>query len=339
MSWTPLLLTDPSPNLRYLVLKHLLDEQDEAFELESKRLEDPLIKELLVIQEADGSWNPRSKRGNAPQGSVQSTSQVLTRLGYLELGKLPEVKKAAEYIYSKQKQDGSWPLGNYSKDADGADNYDLMSIQTSLPLRGLVSAGYAEDPRSEQAYDWLAEQQLPNGSWPTGKVDEVYGYVAGYRRIPHSRWGCRSNTTAAITCLSMHPTRKIKEPTKRAMDLLLGRETRERFNMGYETARTIGVEPSNGFITYYARFDVAHILKLLTRVEASTSDQRIRELVEFIKKQQGLYGLWDYVKPQATKWVTYDVLRTLKDVLSESDWVNLEPRIPFQPYPAKRKRF
>lgn len=51
----------------------------------------------------------------------------------------------------------------------------------------------------------------------------------------------------------MHPTRKKKQSTKRVMDLLLGREIRELFNMGYETARTIGVEPTIGFILYHAR--------------------------------------------------------------------------------------
>jgi hypothetical protein len=339
MSWTPLLLSDPSPNLRYLVLKNLLDEQDEAMELEKSRLEDPLIIELLNNQQRNGSWGPRVINGNAPQGSIQSTSQVLTRLGYLELENTTAVKKGAEYIYSKQNSDGSWPLGNYAKDADGFDNYDTMSLQTSLPLRGLVSVGYARDSRSERAYDWLIEQQLTDGSWPTGKLDKVYGYVAGYRRIPHSRWGCRSNTTAAVICLSMHPTRKKKVSTKRALDLLLGRETRERYNMGFETARTIGIEPSNGFITYHARFDIAHLLKLSTRVNASTRDQRMRDLVHFIKKQQGSYGLWEYAKPQANKWITYDILGTLKEVLSDSDWLNLEPRTPFQPYPSKRKRF
>jgi hypothetical protein len=338
MSWTPLLLSDPSPNLRYLVLKHLLDEPEEAEELENIRRDDPIIKHLLTEQKPDGSWSPDSITGNAPQGKIQTTAQALTRLGYLEIDH-PAIAKAAEYIYSQQQRDGSWPLGNYATDSDGADSYDVMSLQTSLPLRGLASAGYAEDPRSEQAYDWLMEQQLPDGAWPTGVAGDIYGYVAGYRRLPHSRWGCRSNTTAAITCLSIHPERRKSAETRRAMDHLLGRETRERYHLGFEVARIIGAEPATGFITYYARFDVAHILKLLTCVEASTIDQRVNDLVAFVKDQRGLYGIWEYAKPQASKWVTYDVLKTLKQVLPESDWVNLEPRTPFQPYPAKRKRF
>jgi len=338
MSWTPLLLSDPSPNVRYLILKHLLDEPEEAAELENLRNQDPIIKKLLASQNPDGSWSPESITGNAPQGKIQTTAQALTRLGYMELDH-PAVSKAAEYLYSQQETDGSWPLGNYKVDSDGADGYDRMSLQTSLPLRGLVTAGYAEDPRSEQAFDWLLEQQLPDGAWPTGVAGDIYGYVAGYRRLPHSRWGCRSNTTAAVTCISMHPERRRSNITRRAMDHLLGRETRERHYLGYEIARIIGAEPATGFITYYARFDVSHVLKLLTRVEASTNDQRMSDLIDFIREQQSGYGFWEYVKPQASKWIAYDILRTLKVVLSESDWANFEPRTPFQPYPAKRKRF
>ena len=137
----------------------------------------------------------------------------------------------------------------------------------------------------------------------------------------------------------MHPERRRGNDTRKAMDHLLGRETRERFYLGYEIARIIGAEPATGFITYYARFDVAHVLKLITHVEASTSDQRGSDLIEFIKEQQSGYGFWEYAKLQASKWITYDVLRTLKGVLSESDWVNFEPRTPFQPYPKKQKRF
>ena len=337
MSWIPLLLSDPSPNLRYLILKHLLDEPEEASELETTRMEDPIIKGLFTKQGPDGSWSSESISGNAPQGRVQITSQVLTRLGYLEI-EHPAIAKAAEYIYKQQNKDGSWPLGNYA-DVEREQGYDIMSLQTSLPLTGLAIAGYAEDPRSEQAYDWLMNQQLSDGTWPTGVAGGVYGYVAGYRRLPHSRWGCRSNTTAAVTCLSMHPERRKSGETKRAMDHLLGRETREQYHLGFDVARIVGVEPATGFITYYARFDVSHILKLLIRVEAATSDPRVNDLVSFIKEQRGQYGLWEYVKPLASRWVTYDVLRTLKDVIPESDWVNLEPRTPFQPYPAKRRRF
>ncbi len=335
----PLLLTDRSISLRYLVHRHLLD-SDEAEELRDQRLNDPIVRSLIKLQRPDGSWGATGITGNAPQGKVQTTSQALTRLGYLEIDPEHEaVKRGVEYLFSVQERDGSWSLGNYRTDTDGQDNYDVMSLQTSLPLRGIAATGHGEDPRAEGAYDWLIDQRLEDGGWPTGIANGVKGYVAGYRRMPHSRWGCRSNTTAALTCLSLRSGRVRGDETRRALDLLLGRETRERSHVGFEVARTVGVEESMGFITYHARFDLAHILKLCSRIGASVDDPRIKELVDFVWEQRNRYGLWEYTKPQASRWVTYDLLRTLDEVGVEDEWVGMEPRTPFQSYPKRRRRF
>ena len=160
----PLLLTDRSISLRYLVHKHLLD-SDETEELKAQRMNDPIVRGLIKLQRPNGSWNATSITGNAPQGKVQTTSQALTRLGYLELD--PEhdvIKRGVEYLFSVQEKDGSWPLGNYKTDADGQDGYDVMSLQASLPLRGIASTGHVKDPRAEAAYDWLIDQRLDDGS-------------------------------------------------------------------------------------------------------------------------------------------------------------------------------
>jgi hypothetical protein len=341
MTWAPLLLADRSPCLRYLVLRDLLGNRDEASELEALRDTDPLIKDLVGLQNSDGSWGRGSIAGNAPAGNIQITAQALTRLGYLGYGPdYTPVRRGAEYLFTQQLDDGSWPLGNVAADVDGGQVYDVMSLQTSLPLRGLAECGYAEDPRAERAYDWLVEQRLDDGAWPTGIAEGVYGYVAGYRRLAHSRWGCRSNTTSALVCLSLHPSRRRSPEAGRALDLLLGRETRERHHMGYDVARTIGAEASTGFLTYYARFDVAQILGLCSRVGATVEDPRVGDLVDHVKGLQGPYGLWEYTeKPQASRWVTYDLLRSLSGLDAETEWVSVEPRTPFQPYPRRRKRF
>jgi hypothetical protein len=341
MTWAPLLLANRSPCLRYLVLRDLLGNRDEASELEALRDTDPLIKDLVGLQNSDGSWGRGSIAGNAPAGNIQITAQALTRLGYLGYGPdYTPVRRGAEYLFTQQLDDGSWPLGNVAADVDGGQVYDVMSLQTSLPLRGLAECGYAEDPRAERAYDWLVEQRLDDGAWPTGIAEGVYGYVAGYRRLAHSRWGCRSNTTSALVCLSLHPSRRRSPEAGRALDLLLGRETRERHHMGYDVARTIGAEASTGFLTYYARFDVAQILGLCSRVGATVEDPRVGDLVDHVKGLQGPYGLWEYTeKPQASRWVTYDLLRSLSGLDAETEWVSVEPRTPFQPYPRRRKRF
>ena len=105
-------------------------------------------------------------------------------------------------------------------------------------------------------------------------------------------------------------------------------------------ARLIGLEKSFGRITYMAKFDIAHILNLCWRVGASKDDNRISDFIEFIKFEQGEFGLWDYIpNPKATRWLTFDLLRSLSNIIENEEWISTEPRTPFQAYPKKMKRF
>jgi hypothetical protein len=348
-----LLLADPSPCLRYRVLDELFEaRQDEAMrpellELAELRQDDPLLAGLLRLQEDDGSWRTGVLGDPLGGGRLQATGLALARLAFLGLERShPAVQRAAQFLFDQQQPDGSWPLVRDGVGDDvGSEGYAMMPLQTAHPLRGLAACGYASDPRCERAYDWLLAQRLPDGAWPTGVAKSgVYGYVAGYRRLAHSRWGCRSNTTGALICLSLHPERRRSPEAQRGLDLLLGRETRERQALGFETARLVGAEPARGFITFYARFDLALILHLCWQVGARVEDPRVDDIVKFVLTTQNAYGLWEYQpRPQASRWVTFDLLRSLQGLeansRSNTAWLSLEPRTPFQPYPKKDKRY
>jgi hypothetical protein len=269
-----------------------------------------------------------------------TTAQGLMRLGYLGYGtEHPAVKQAVDYIFSQQNEDGSWPLPDDDQD-ESREGYTMMPLQTALPLRSLAMAGCAQDVRAEKAYAWLLAQRLEDGAWPVGIASGNYGYIAGYRRLAHSRWGCRSHTTGALSCLALHPTLRHSAEARRALDLLLGRETREAYAVGFEVTRLIGAEETRGFTTYFARFDLAQILDLCWRIGAAAEDERVADLVKFVREQQGSYGLWEYThQPQASRWVTFDLLRSLSRLDQKTDWLSLEPRTPFKPYLKKERRF
>jgi hypothetical protein len=348
----PLLLTDPSPNLRSLVLRELLlrpDDDSEVRELLALREQEALVADLLELQEPDGSWlmvGPASRGGR-----LRATALALLRLGYLGFRRdHPAVARAAEFLFSHQQADGGWSLTEAWSGTldglplDGREGYSMIPLQTALPLQSLAACGYATDERSERAYDWLLAQRLADGAWPTGIAAGNYGRVGGYRRLAHSRWGCRSNTTGALIALAHHPERRSSEEARRALDLLLGRETRETHALGFEVARLVGAEPARGFLTYYARFDLALILDLCWRVGGSAEDDRTAEVIEFVQSVRGPYGLWEYVsRPQVSRWVTFDLLRSLSRLAEGADavgdWRSLEPRTPFQAYAKKMRRY
>jgi hypothetical protein len=338
MNWAIPLLADSSACLRLRVLRDLLarpDNDPEVRELDALRPSDPLAADLLGGQDADGSWPGGDK--------VRATAQALTRLGYLGFERAhPAIARGAAYLFAQQKADGSWPLfKSHERDEGNIDSgYDLISLQTSTPLRGLALCGFATDPRAERAYEWLLAQRLPDGAWPTGLAAGVFGRVAGYRRLAHSRWGCRTNTTAALICLAHHPERRTGTEARRALDLLLGRETREREHIGLEVARMIGVEPMAGRFTYFARFDLGLILDMCWRVDAGRTDPRVADLVDFVLGCQGAQGLWAYgPRPEASRWLTFDLLRSLARIGAESGWQSAEPRTPFRPYHKTGKRY
>jgi hypothetical protein len=344
----PLLLADPSPCLRLMVLRELLEREEddsEVRELCSLREHDPLVADLVQTQLSDGSWNADNLiwRG----GPLRVTALALMRLGYLGFGaEHPAVRRAAEYLFAYQRDDGAWPMPRDPEEGGdvvgtlASEGYSMVPLQTAIPLRALAGCGYATDPRAERAYDWLLAQRLPDGAWPTGIASGNYGYVAGYRRLAHSRWGCRSNTTGSLICLSLHPVKRTSSAARRALELLLGRETRERQSLGYEVARLIGVEPMRGFLTFFARFDLALVLDLCWRVGASLQDLRVAELISCVEAMQGSCGLWEYSpRPQASRWLTYDLLRSLSNIDESGDWLSIEPRTPFQAYPRRSRRY
>lgn len=344
MTWAALLLADPSPCLRRLALIEIMGrpaDDPEVRELAGLHMADPLVAELLSLQAADGSWPSAPPLAPAGGQELRATSLALARLGYLGLGsEQAAVRRGAEYLFSQQQPDGSWPLVAASAEFKGEEGLTSAPLQTAFPLMGLATAGYAADPRAERAYEWLLAQRLPDGAWPTGWVAGSLRRVGGYRRLPHSRWGCRSNTTAALVCLAHHGERRRSPEAQRALDHLLARETREAHTLGFEVARLLGLEPARGFLTYYARFDLALVLDLAWRVGATLDDARLRGAVEFVRGLQGPYGLWACAaQPQAARWLTFDLLRSLSRLQAEGEWVSLEPPTPFSAYPRRPRRY
>jgi hypothetical protein len=337
-----ILLADPSPCLRALVLRDLLRRKSsdaELKELTSLRQGDPLAANLVAMQHEDGSWSSGDGAWRGSGSSIIMTAHALYRLGFMGFDdSFPPLARGAEYLFSRQQKNGAWPISRVEE----SEQEDVSSspMQTALPLRALATCGYSLDPRAERAYHWLLEERLEDGSWPTGYAEGNMRGVAGYRRMAHSRWGCRSNTTAALQCLVQHPRLGRGPEAVRAFELLLGRETREAHTFGFEVVRLLGAEAVLGFISFFARFDLALMLDLAWRVGASREDDRIADMIAFAETLRGPYGLWEYPsKPQCSRWITFDVTRSLSRLDDSTDWIAQEPRTPFHPYPTRQKRF
>jgi hypothetical protein len=332
-----LLLTDPSPCLRLRVLTELVgkpSEDAEVRELRRMRVRDPAATGLLSQEEG----------GSTTNGSATVVLGFeLARLGFLGFDQRhTAVSTRAGRLFALQRADGSWPLPRgraLDPEQTQGKGYDAIPLQTALPLRGLAACGYAQDPRAEKAYAWLEGLRLEDGSWPSGLASGVFGRVAGYRRLPQSRWGCRTNTTAVLQCLARHPKRRSDPAAARGLDHLLARETRDRSQVGVEVARLCGALRPKGFFTYHAPFDAALLLDLVGRVGASREDDRVSDLVAFVQRLRGEAGLWELGSaPTASRWLSLDLLLSLARIQGSTDWLSLAPRTAYMSYPRGPRR-
>ena len=108
----------------------------------------------------------------------------------------------------------------------------------------------------------------------------------------------------------------------------------------HEVARIVGAEETQGFLTYYGRFDPALILDLCWRIGADTNDTRVAELVRFIAGLRLASGGFAYgPKLQVSRWVSFDLIRSLSRIKENTGWIPSEPSTPFQKYPKPPRRW
>lgn len=340
MNDAALLLASPSPCLRYLVLKEILHTaggDGEIDEIYAMREEDPVISDIISY------YGTGIKNQYRITGSIFEAAFHMSRLGFLGFDRShPLVAALASFLFSRQNNNGSWDehAGEDDRHNEPEQRFIITPLRTAFPLKGLAMCGYATEPAAEKAYDWLNGLRLEDGAWPAGITDGVYSYVAGYRRLAQSRWGCRSSTTGVLLCMAHHPVRRHSAESRNALDLLLGRETRELHNLGLEVVRMAGMEKPRGFLTYFARFDLALVLFLCAKLGAGLEDTRIKELVDYMYSRKGRYGIWENpAYPQASRWITFDVIRSLSFIQSNDGWITQRPRTPFTPYPKKDRRY
>jgi len=321
-----LLLADRSPSLRLRAL----------VEVDGASLDDPEV--VALAEEIPASDEVR--RVLAETGDrARDLSFSLSRLAHLGLRRgHPVVDELVERVFAMQRADGSWLAEAAWRGAAPEEGYKWRPLQTAIPLRGICATGYATDPRAERAFEWLLAHRLDDGTWVYGQAGvQKPGAVAGYRRLPESD-GCRATTIGALACLAHHPERRSTRDARAPLDIVLRRDTREESTVGFEVSRLLGVERPRGFATFYARFDLAFVLELASRIGASADDARVADLLAFLDGRRGAHGLWEHpAHPHLTRWLTLEILASRRRIES-GDWSGTDRLAHLRPYPTRRKR-
>jgi squalene-hopene/tetraprenyl-beta-curcumene cyclase len=144
-----------------------------------RAIAEDLCKEVLVRQRFDGGWSPltgadsRRRRGlirssNYSCGETSSPEATGATLEMLIGGRLrpadPAIVRAAAYLCSTQRGDGSWDSTTGARFLHG----------TTWALRGLLAAGIAhDDPTVAAGVNWLLVHQQACGGWGEAAVHSV----------------------------------------------------------------------------------------------------------------------------------------------------------------------
>jgi hypothetical protein len=305
-----LLLTSENPALIFLTERDLLDVKSgditDFWEL-------PEPTRLLEKQASDGSWRFKGKRPGDDLGENYELLETWRNFRILvEMygfdDRHTSIKKAAEYIFSCQTEDG---------DIRGILSNQYMPYYMGAILEMLIKAGYEKDVRVLTGINWLIDMRQNDGGWiipmTMFKMQEFYSLctkapIPPERERPFSH----SATGMVIRCFAAHPDFRKSKPAVQAGELLKSRFFQKDV---YTSRQSIDYWFKFQFPFWWA--DLLTVLDSLMRMGFSANDSDIQKGLDWCIEHQDISGIWKsfYGKSknkESDLWITYAVCRVLR---------------------------
>jgi len=159
---TDWLLEDENPVVRFWALRDLVGASEEEVEAaRSSALSSEVVGEVFRLQKPEGHWEGCH---NMHVPHYRSTIYQLTLLADMGLkAEDKRVSKGVEAVLKTQREDGGFPGHDPRRCAYGP--YDI-----GLIVRFMHKFGLGNDPRVGRMYEWIEENQTPEGGWVGVKV-------------------------------------------------------------------------------------------------------------------------------------------------------------------------
>ncbi|MGD8405556.1 MAG: hypothetical protein PVJ21_18000 [Anaerolineales bacterium] len=322
LSW---LLESDSPGTRYLALRDLVDDADEA-EIDAARetthREGP-IRTILENMSAEGFW---AKEGPGYNPKYRSTVWALIMLAQLGASaKMDErIALACSYFLDHALADG----GQISMSGSPSGTADCLQGNMCWALTAL---GY-DDPRLNPAYEWMARTVTGEGLAPNTDQKAPLRYYAGKcgpvfacgsnNKLPCA-WGGAKVMLAFGVLPKERRTPLIEEAIQQGVDFLLSVDPAEATYPNGFSDKPSGNWWKFGFPVFYIT-DLLQVVEALVGLDYA-DDPRLENALTLIRKKQDANGRWpleysytgktwvDYgLKKKPNKWVTLRTLRVLK---------------------------
>jgi hypothetical protein len=310
------LLEENQPSVRYYTLTDLLDRKDDDPAVRAARARIPVAgwaSDILDRQGPNGFWERREPRTVKeylyflwfPEFSATIWSAiVLADLGLTSAD--PRIQKTADRIFE-------YKLGLSSM----INLYHEEMCAVGNAARTLTRFGYGDDARVRRLYDWILDDQRPDGGWNcsqgTPGTLERWEPLSALAALPKSK---RSN--------------RMEQAIERGAEFFLEREL---FREGRRYPPWFRFHYPNHYF-----YDVLVGADLLTKLGYS-GDRRLRPALKIVRGKRRRDGAWnvDRANPDApasllglhvkkvrplqlerpgrpSKWITLTALRVLKQV-------------------------
>ncbi len=321
------LLEDSDPGVRYLALRDLVALEHTDPDLQAAKAEahhrGPIAGILQAMEKA-GYW---VEPGPGYLPKYRSTVWSVITLGQLGASANLDdrISQACSYLLDHALTE----FGQFSPSGTPGSTADCL--QGNL-CAALLDLGF-QDPRLEQAFEWMARSITGEGVAQPGDTTTPYRYYAGKcgadfacganNKLPCA-WGAVKTMLAFGKLPEDQHTPLIKRAVGRGIAFLLGVDPLDAaYPTGY-TDKPSGNWWKFGFPVYYVT-DLLQNAEALVRLGLG-ADPRLARALDYIRGKQDQNGRWaleyDYTsktwvdfgpKKQPNKWVTYRAAWVLKN--------------------------
>lgn len=297
------LMASEAPAVRYRTLCELLEHGPDDPDRQTARssiASHPPIANLLAAQKAAGYWF------NQDYYLPKHTGTVWVLMVLADLGLTAEnehVRRACEYLFRFQRDDGSFcrrrrvaGRGLVWDDQSGPCTHARI-------VRFLVQFGYANDPRTRAAGQWMLEAQRDDGMWHCN---------------PSGRYGCLRATLDVLRAAVLLQVVSLETAIQRgaaALSELLMRPSLSLYHVGDKWA-----------VLAYPYFGISLIsaLEVLAECGYTVAHPKVAAAAAYLVSRQSPDGTWPldqspYRPPlypgkvgEPNEWLTLDALRTLR---------------------------
>lgn len=289
---------------------------------QSKIWEFPEVKKILKRQTEDGSFKHYKKKQIYPKYHhklVETWKKFRILIKRFNLTKdHPQIEKAAEFIFSCQKEEG---------DIRGMIGNQYATYYTGAMLGLLINAGYVHDNRIDKGFEWLLTMRHNDGGWT----------------VPMQTHNLDRKTTNRITSEFDRPLKpKINKPSSRlATDMVLRAFAADPLNRYLNVAQRAGKLLKSWFFKpdhynsyksadYWVRFkfwwpNLMTALNSLSILGFSHKDPDIKKGLDWFIDNQKPTGLWNLSYMEGKKglkenkkdkrrrlWLTLDICKIFK---------------------------